>query len=389
MPQVSPHCGVELYNYTTGGVLSVTGEGRTFDFNVKLGRTNEYEVNSRWQIAYEPERGYVLDKRIRFAVLKDKAVGNLPPVEDLYFYQLVAPHTDKLPKCRQEPNWCIAECDDGKIVAFPNANYVWNNGLGDPRKSLIRPDGAFASTIDGWAVACQFPADNTKRFFSEQCHWGLDAHMGALGPAPVTGEVYEAHIRIALWDKTRTAAAIKRGVLPEPARSGPAELFALVEPINRMATVYPGLTGESVRLWTGKYAIDRTRGRGDRMCMRIDAKEIRKREADTRADERPNIWLGPSYWTGPYLAKRYRFGMHVRADQFRGTVALLADGYVHPKNIKLPEVKAELPINGKTGWTYVSFEADFPRQCFNWALRIDAVGEGVVWVDDMDITPLK
>ena len=55
---------------------------------------------------------------------------------------------------------------------------------------------------------------------------------------------------------------------------------------------------------------------------------------------------------------------------------------------KLPEVKAELPIDGKINWTYVSFEADFPRQCYNWALRIDAAGEGAVWVDDMDVTPL-
>ena len=62
--------------------------------------------------------------------------------------------------------------------------------------------------------------------------------------------------------------------------------------------------------------------------------------------------------------------------------------WVAPAKSKFPVVSAELPINGKCDWTYLSFEAPFPRHVYSWVLRIDPVGTGTVWVDDMEVTPL-
>ena len=168
------------------------------------------------------------------------------------------------------------------------------------------------------------------------------------------------------------------------------QLIALVEPVNHCDYLFPGLTGESVRQWTGKYTVDHTVGRGDAVSMRIDAADIKNRVAGAYGDERPNIWLGPTYWTGPYLAPRYRFGIWVKADQFTGKVIFQADSFnwEPADKCKFPVTKVELPIQGKCDWTYLSFEGTFPRQVFNWVLRVDPVGAGVVWVDDIEVTPL-
>jgi hypothetical protein len=380
MPLAMPHAGMELYDYSPGGDLQVTAEGKTFGFSVKMGRKDAYEVSSRWEVSYDPKVGYVWDKRVRFLPLQDKVVPTLPRAEDLYFYQLVAPATDKLPKCRLLPNYCLAECQGDRIVAFPNSHSEWNNGLADPSKTVMRPDGCFVSTIDGWGVACQFPADNALRYYSEQCHWGLDAHMRGVGPVPAKGTACDAHVRIFAWEKAKVAEALRRSVRPDPVQPNPG-CFRHVEPLNRLDQVLLGMNGESVQLWRGNYQIDRSTGRGDQLCMRIDG-------GNASAGKGPSVLLGPSSWTGPYLAKRYRFGMQVKADDFRGKVTLLADSFTHPKGRQIPPAKAEIDINGKADWTPVSFEADFPRQVFAWVLRIEVAGEGAVWVDDLEVTPL-
>jgi hypothetical protein len=94
--------------------------------------------------------------------------------------------------------------------------------------------------------------------------------------------------------------------------------------------------------------------------------------------------------------------MWVKADHFKGKVALLADGLnpagsqvLDKLNGTAPTVRdrgatnAELQIDGKCDWTHVSFIAKFPRDVYNWVLRVDPQGEGVVWVDDIEVTPLQ
>ena len=138
--------------------------------------------------------------------------------------------------------------------------------------------------------------------------------------------------------------------------------------------------------WVGKYDVDRTQGHGDQICMRVNAGAIKSRCDRQKGDERPNILLGSSFWSGPYLVPRYRFGMWVKADQFKGKVALIANCIGSEADPTGP--RAELPIDGRCDWTHVSFEADFPRRSSSWVLRIDPVGEGVIWVDDVEVTPL-
>jgi len=384
MPLVMPHAGVELYDYTPGGDLKITGEGKTCAFTVAMGRKDTYAVNSQWEVSYDPAHGYTWDKQVRVTALKDKPLPSLPPVEDLYFYQLVSPMTDKLPKCLALPNWSIAEVEGGKIEIFPNSGALWRDGLADSAKSPVKPDGCFVSTIDGWGVACQFPADNALRYTTGRCHWGLDAHMSGHGQVPAKGGVYAGHTRVYLWDKARVATALKNGVPPVQVGENPPELLRHVEPLNKCDQLSPGMNGEPVRLWTGKYTIDHTTGHGDKVCMRIDAAQLKTRE------DKPNIVLGPSFWTGPFLAPRYRFSMYVKAENYTGQVSLLADSFVIPdgKKIDPATTKNTLTINGKTGWTKVAFESDFPRKVYNWTLRIDAAGTGVLWVDDLEITPL-
>ena len=383
MPLVMPHAGVELYDYTPGGDLKITGEGKSLSFTVRMGRKDTYEVHSRWEISYDPDVGYIWDKKARLVNLGEKPLP-VPPVEDLYYYQVVAPATDKLPKCRQEPNWCIVECEGGRIVTFLNAHWRWHNGLADPTRDVVRPDGCLVSTVDGWGVGCQLPADDTHRYYSEQCHWGLDKHVKALAPPLAKGEVYEGHARIFLWSRERVADALKRGVRPVPAMADDPELIRHAEPVNKCDRILPGLTGETATLWTGKYHVDRTTGRGDRVCMRIDTADL----TDPKA-ERPSVFMGASNWTGPYLAPKYRFGIYVKADQFNGKVILSASGFVQPKPQPIPEARAELNVDGRTDWTPVSFTAAFPREVFNWVVTIDVVGKGTVWVDDIEVTPLK
>jgi len=390
MPLLIPFVGMASYDYRPGGEIKVTREGKSFAFtSEQVEKKDGYRCTAQWELQYDPAVGYIWDKQATTEVLKDKALSSWPQLDDPYFYQLVAPATDKLPACRRLPNACIKECTDGGTVAFPAAHHLWTDGCGDPNKSPIRPNGHMVVVIDGWGVACEYPDDNKFSYIGGFCHWGLDLHMSNLpNVVPAKGNKYSGHVRYALWEPERTKQAYAKGVLPVPNRETPAERVANVEPVNHLQKIVPGLTGESVRLWTGNYAVDHTVGHGDHTAMRIDAADIKQRLNGAYGDERPNIWLGPSYWTGPYLAPRYRFGMWVKADKFTGKVVLLANGFNQPGKRKYDEQKAELAIDGKCNWRYVSFEATFPHDLFNWVLRIDPIGTGVIWVDDIEVTPL-
>jgi hypothetical protein len=388
MPMVMPSIGVASYDYQTNGTFRVTSEGPTFSFaTAQKGKEDAFECTADWTLSYEQDRGYVWDKKLKFTALKDNVTA--PEVDDPFFYQMVGPQTDKLPKCRRQPNSCIIESPGGRLIAFPSAHHLWTDGLGDLQKTPIRPDGCAVPTIDGWGVAAQMPADNKKTVYIGFCHWGLDMHMRALDLKSLAkGEVLEAHLQYSLWNRARVESALAKGVLPAPAKPNALELFNNIEPTNRFQNLSPGLTGESVRLWTGNYRVDKTVGRNDSLSMRIDTKDIKVRQSTANGDERPNIWQGVSYWTGPYLASRYRIGMWVKAESFKGKVALIADGIARPKPCDPKEYRAELPIDGKCDWTFVSFETDMPRNAFSWVLRIDPVGEGVIWADDVEVTPL-
>lgn len=388
MPLVLPCIGVASYDYLPDGVLKIVGEGKTLSFTtMQKGKNEAFECAGDWVVSYAPGRGYVWDKKLRFVALKDGVA--VPEVDDPFFYQMVAPQTAKLPACRRLPNQCIIESSDNRLIAFPSSHHLWRDGLGDLAKTPIRPDGCAVPTIDGWGVAVQTPVDNRSPIHIGFCHWGLDMHMRVEETKPmVKGAVLEAHLIYSLWQRTQVEAALATGSLPAPVVPNPAALFNNVEPVNRFQDLSPGLTGESVRLWTGNYQVDRTTGHNDSLCMRIATADIKTRQSKPYGDDRPNVWQGPSYWTGPYYAPRYRIGMWVKADQFNGKVELIADGLAWPKPRETKEYRAELVIKGKCDWTFVSFETDMPRNAYSWVLRIDPLGDGVIWVDDVEISPL-
>ena len=320
-----------------------------------------------------------------------------PPHDDPLFYQIVAPATGKLPKCRSDINYAFKRLEDWTTVAFPNAGHLWIDGAGDSVKHVIRAGGVQMTTVGGCGVCTEFPLDNDHSFHTGYCHWGLDLHLReTTGHVPAQGETFRGHMRYYMWDPARVQAELARSVLlttPATGRSRwqtAAQLVAHTEPVNHCNLLYPALTGESVRMWTGNYTVDRTVGRGDTTSMRIDAAAVTKRADGVYGDERPNVWLGTSYWTGPYLSPRYRFGLWIKADQFTDKVVFQADSFnwSPPAKGKQPVVTSELPINGKCDWTCVSFEDTFPRLYSSWVLRLDPVGTGAVWVDDIEVTPL-
>ena len=386
MPLVLPSVGVASYDYQTNGTFNVTAEGQTFAFTTaQQGKADAFACAADWTLTYEAGRGYVWDKRVKFVALKDGVP--VPEVDDPYFYQMVAPQTDKLPTGRRLPNSCIIESTE-KLIVFPTAHSLWRNGLGDLSKTPIRPGGCVVLSIDGWGVALQTPADNRHPVHIDFCHWGLDLHMRVERTKPFAkGEILEAHLCYSLWNRAQVTAALAKGELPVPTAPNPPERFITIEPVNHLQTLSPGLTGEPVRLWDGKYTVDKTTGRQDRSCMRIAAADVKQRLQDDR-DDRPNLIQGPSFWTGPYLAPRYRIGLWVKADQFTGKVVFSADKLARPKPREPKSYSAEVAIAGQCDWTFVAFETDMPRNAYSWFLRIDPVGEGVVWVDDIEITPL-
>ncbi len=396
MPLVTPYVGMSTYTYRLEYTRNITDQGKSFAMTAQMhDKDDGFVCDADWSITYEPDRGYVWDKRATVTVLKDKALTAWPELDDPFFYQLCAPVTDKLPACSRALKYCIKQVDNGLTLAYPNAQHIWVDALGgvDTGKAFIRPGGANVTTVDGWGVVCEVPADNSHRYATGYCHWGLDQHLHeTTHHRPVKGERFSGHVRYSLWTPERVQAELARSVSPPqlPNRPPSDQRIAHVEPVNRCTAVYPGLTGASVRLWTGNYTVDHAVGRGDTTSMRIDAATIVRRSDGQYGDERPNIWLGPTYWTGPYLAPRYRFGAWVKADNFTGKVALRAENFdwTPAAKSKFPVAQVELPIQGKCDWTYVTFEGGFPRKVFNWVLRIDPVGTGVVWVDDFEVTPL-
>ena len=389
MPLVMPNLGIASDRFKREGDLKIGREGKTLEFTTsQMGINDSFQCTANWTLTYHAGSGYLWDKKVHFLALQAGAEPNIQ-IDDPYFYQMVAPQTNKLPKCRATPNYCIFDRNDGKLIAFPNAHHMWTDGLADAGKEIIRSGGYGVPTVDGWGVAVHIMDDNAHPYSMGFCHWGLDMHLTATDhPATAKGATYDGHMQFSLWDRDTVRAQLAKGVLPEPAKPNPAELFNNVEPVNHFQTLSPGLTGESVRLWTGKYTVDHTVGHNDSISMRIDSKDIVHRSDADWGDERPNIWLGSSYWTGPYLAPRYRFGMWVKADSYHGKVALIAAKFNFASGQKMDPIKVELPINGKCDWTYISFEGSFPRDVYNWTLRIDTEGDGVVWVDDVEVTPL-
>ena len=347
-----------------------------------------------WTLAYDPNRGYVWDLRAAVRVLVDGKVKKWDlNIADPCFYQTVAPATGKMPAGRRADNFAVYTRADGRLGWFP-ANHQFKNGGASARELHIRRGGFFGTTVDDWAAVVEVPEDNEFQYAGDYCAWGLDQHVypiidpalpqGNLRPNMLAqrGDVYTGHARFYAFGPERVRQILKEGICARPEPGLPAELAAHVEPVNHFDDIVPAVAGDSKIRWLGDYTIDRRVGRGDLFSLRISADGKKLRTA--RLDQ-----LGPSFRSGPYLAAKYRVGCWVKAEQFAGSVALKVDGVVFPVKREFHNPQATLNIADHCDWTWLGFESDFLRSAHFWNMAIVVQGQGVVWVDDFEITPLE
>ena len=366
----------------------VVRDGATLGWTWTLEEKNGFSKGeSAWTLAYDPKAGYVWDHKARLTALMDDKQRWGFDLIDPCFYQTVAPATSKMPACRTNPNYALWQRPDGQYGSFPANHQFKNDGGITETDRLIKPGGFWATTVDDWAAVFELPADNPFQYAADYCHWGLDQHItpsgvGVNGEAtrkPVKkGAVYEGHVRVYAFPPAKVKALLAQSVPPASANKALLTQAMLVheEPTNHFSESVNAVAGDSKVRWLGRYAIDHSVGHGDSVSMRIDG------------GESPWLEIGSSYRTGPYTGLKYRIGLWVKADDFKGKVALRAKDFNWPAKQGAPDQKAELAINGKCEWTQVSFESDFPRLAHLWKMYIEVEGKGAVWVDDVEIAPL-
>ena len=399
VPGVMPFCTLPGslswgIDWKPNGQFKVTRQGATMAWTWTLEEKNGFSACvSDWTLTYDLKIGYVWDHKVKLTALVDGKQRWGFDLVDPCFYQTVAPATGKMPACRTSPNYGLWLRNDGRFGSFPT-NHQFKNGGAGGADLLIKPGGFWATTVDDWAAVYELPADNPFQFAGDYCHWGLDQHispstLGVQGPTVKTparkGETFTAHLRVYAFSPARVKEILAQSVLPDSADKTAWARPMLVhdEPVNHFRESVNAVAGDSKVRWLGRYAIDASVGRGDSSSMRIDGAQTGR-----NGENSPWLQIGPSYRTGPYVGLKYRIGMWVKTDRFQGTVAVKAKDFVWPVPRKLSELKAELTIRGKCDWTHVSFESDFPRVAHAWNMSIEVRGEGVVWVDDVEITPL-
>jgi len=345
--------------------------------------------SDEWTLTYDPAIGYLWDVHERVEVLVDNKVAKWAlDIADPCFYQVLAPATSKMPTCRTAPIAALYTRPDGKFGWFPVNHLITNDG-NDLNGTYIRRGGFFATTVDDWAAVVDVPADNAYLYNASYCHWGLDQHVEpVMDPSkPNTfskankGDVYSGHVRYYALSPARVKEMLAQGVPVAPADH--SEMLAHEEPINHCTDIVPAIAGDSKVRWQGGYTIDHTVGRGDKCSMRIDAAEAKRKGMPLLKE------IGPSFRTGPYTGLMYRIGLWVKAEHFTGKVTLKVDKVVFPKPRQFTNPTAAREIHGKCGWTFIGFDTDFPRLAHFWDMLIDVQGDGVIWVDDLEISPLE
>jgi len=403
VPGVMPFCtlpGAPSWgiDWKSNVVFRVVRDGSRLDWTWTMEERNgQCKGTSTWRLEYDPKIGYVWDHKAKLTALVDDKQRWAFDLTDPCFYQTVAPATGKMPACRTNPNFALWQRNDGQYSSFP-ANHQFKDGGGISEVDRqIKSGGFWVTTVDDWATVFELPSDNSYQYVADYCHWGLDQHIlpSSVGPdgkvlsrkAAKKGEVYEGHVRVYAFPPAKLKEMLAKSTLPPSARNDLLTQPMLVheEPVNHFNETVNAVAGDSKVRWLGTYTIDNTVGHGDSTSMRIDGTKV----GPKGRGENPWLEIGSSYRTGPYTGMRYRIGMWVKADNFKGKVAIKARDFNWPVKRDFPEQKAELEIKGKCDWTHVSFESDFPRLAHLWKLSINVEGEGDVWVDDVEIMPLE
>ena len=376
------------YRYT------VQQEGKQFSMRIELKNRNGFSAGTGiWTLTYDPKVGYLWEMHARVEVLVDDKVQKWTfNLADPCFYQTVSPATSKMPTCRTVPNYALyTRAVDGLYGWFPTNHQFINNGGASEQELTIRKGGFFSTTVDDWAAVVEVPADNEWQYDAGYCAWGLDEHIGPLytpGTKAQKGEVFTGHVRYYALPPEKVQEIIAKGVLPNDRPANHVERLVHEEPMNHFTDVVAAVAGDSKLRWLGGYTIDRTQGRNDKICMRIDATDAQRLGS-------PHMTMGASNRTGPYTGLKYRIGMWVKADTFTGKVTLTMKNIIFPDHTNtgaqrtIENPSASLQIKGKCDWTFVSFETPYPRQAHAWDMQIDIDGQGAIWVDDIEFTPLN
>jgi len=392
LPGYMPMMLIELYplNYSNrlnwkAGKVQFTRDGEEFAFTVPLeeekGRASAV---CHLSVRYEAGRGYVWDKRVEMTAKVDGEIMKWPmEVTDPFFYQIPMPATDKMPRCGDFETWAIWSVGEGKYGCYPlNHHYYYTESRTKAHKAgayAISPGGVWVTTLEPEAAAViELPEDNPYQYTGGYCMWGYDLHIRAFGQGGKKfekGEVYKGHAKFYAWNAGEVANAMLRATVPSPA--GLERLmFIYEEPVNSFRRLMPLGSACRERLWEGDYSVDNTMGHGDAMCMRIEAGQSARIAA-----------MGPSQWTGPYLAPRYRVSAWVKTDSLKGKVSLGLKGLNSPSGKKNPV--AELAVDGSTDWRRISFVTDGLRHSYQWSLEVKVEGEGWAWIDDVGFVPLE
>jgi len=388
LPGYMPMMLIELYplNYSNAlkwkaGKVEFTGHGEQFAFRVPLeeekGRASAV---SHFTLRYDAKRGYVWDKQVEMtAKVGGEILKGTMEVTDPFFYQIPIPATDKLPGCSDVGPWAIWSCEPGKYARFP-VNHQWcYEGYRKANREIV-PGGLWATVLSpGAAAVIELPQDNPYRYSGGYCMWGFDLHIRAAGQAGKKfdeGEVYRGHARYYAWNAGQVADGMLRGT---PVSPGNLQLMRFIyeEPVNSFRRLIPLASPHREQLWEGNYTADATMGRGDGSCMRIEG----------GASAGPNA-LGPSQWTGPYLAPRYRISAWVKSDELKGKVRLVLNNYGLVAGGPKTE-EAELAVDGSTDWKRIDLVTRWLRHSYQWGLKIEVEGEGWAWIDDVEIVPLQ
>jgi hypothetical protein len=377
------------------GEMKVLEEGKQLRLSINPVETSgNARVGGEWTLSYDPTRNdYLLDGRVYAEALKDDVLSKWGiDLTNPMFYQLLAPATAMLPKCRSYDNATIFTRDDGVLCAFPLNHDGKNNAFAPAHELAIKPGGYWATVVDGWGVATEIPEDNAHRFYGDYCHWGLDQHISVLWKPdqvsyaqptikdrPVkSGERFEGHVRFRLMDREEVSTAMRKAIRPASGAGADRECLVHREPVNDCTQTLPFVSGSSSQLWLGNYAIEKASGRGDRQCVRLAAGE--KLFLPT---------IGPSFRAGPYLAKTYKIGAWVRSRDFHGTIRCAIDSAAFPKPNTDPKPSAEVNFNGPGDWVWLGFETSIPHESYYFSWSFQATGTGSVDIDDITLTPLS
>ncbi len=385
------------------GQLEVLERGPRLRFRLPLEeRRGRGTMVVEMTVTYEPERGYIWDKRIEMSIAEGakvttKSCGGL--LDDPWYYLLreeTGARMGRRPTC-MPPHypWIVWQAPEGelrKATLTPMAAYGYSGVPGNPER--MAPAGFLATVLTPEAAAVMdFPEIGTGTPDLEVCVNCLDLHVSVQDPALpqyLDGYTYRGRIRHYAWTREEIAAYLESARINAPPTDSRGVVYH--EPLNDFQKTVSLTESHPYGFWRGRFRHDPETGRGDQACLKLVFDErargveiVGRKSADVKFMD----------WTGPYLAPRYRIRAWVKPDAaFRGKAELIVNlQFMKIENGRQVQsrLQQELVLEGAQDWTPVEIVTDQVRLARSGQLEIaaeDDDGEGTLWIDDVSIEPL-